>query len=106
MDEHHYQIEIPESFMALYLIGGRIKPSASRGVIASRYELCEDMANHLQEYARGRHFDLGISEDEVLTRCHRGLLSEASGLNLDEATWVIRRLAELSGWECPPGIFS
>jgi hypothetical protein len=61
MDEHHYQIQIPESFMALYLVGGRIKPTASRAAIAARYELCEDMANHLQEYAawpplRPRHF--------------------------------------------------
>ena len=106
MDEHHSQIEIPESFMALYLVAGRIKPTASRDVIAARYELCEDMANHLFEYARGRHFDLGISEDEVLTRCHRGLLSDGSGVSLDEATWVIRRLAELLGWECPPCTFS
>jgi len=100
MDEH-YQIEIPASFFALYVPQGRIKPTASRDVIAARYELCEDMANHLFDYARARHFDLGIAEDEVLTRCHRGLLADGSGMGSEEAGWVIRRLAELLAWECP-----
>jgi hypothetical protein len=106
MEEHHDQVEIPASFVALYVPEGRIKPIEPRHVIAARYELCEDMANHLFEFARARHFDLGISEDEVLIRCHRGLLSDGSGFNLDEARWVIRRLAELLGWACPPEIFS
>ncbi len=100
MDEH-YQIEIPASFVALFVPEGRIKPTASRDEIAARYELCEDMANHLFEYARNRHFDLGIAEDEVLTRCHRGLLADGSGFGRAEAGWVIRRLAELLAWDCP-----
>jgi hypothetical protein len=97
----HYQIEIPPSFYALYCVDGRIKPNATRDVIAARYELCEDLANHLFEYARSTHFDLGVSESEVLTRCHRGLLSDAAGVSREEATWVVRRLAELLAWECP-----
>lgn len=39
-----YQNEIPHSFMALFVDPGRSKPNASRDVVASRYELCEDMA--------------------------------------------------------------
>jgi hypothetical protein len=96
-----YQIEIPASFYALYIVGGRIKPNATRDAIAARYELCEDLANHLCEYARRTHFDLGVCEDDVLTRCHRGLLSDAAGVTREEAAWVVLRLAELLAWECP-----
>ena len=38
------QIEIPQSFMALFVAAGRLKPSASLELVAGRYELCEDMA--------------------------------------------------------------
>jgi hypothetical protein len=96
-----YQIEIPASFYALYMVEGRIKPMASRDVIRERYELCEDLAQQLVDYGKNTHFDLGISEDAVLARCHRGLLSIDSGMSPQEATWVIRRLAELLAWECP-----
>ena len=97
----HNQLEVPDSFLALYLVPGRLKPSATRELITGRYELCEDLANHLEEYARAQHHDLGISEAEVLRRCHVGLLTAASGVNAREAEWVIRRLAELAGWSCP-----
>jgi len=96
----HNQLGIADSFLALYLDPGSRTPTATRAAITGRYELCEDLANHLCEYARAQHHDLGISEDEVLRRCHRGLLNESSGLNEREAAWVIRRLAELEGWGC------
>jgi hypothetical protein len=96
------QIFIPASFIALYLPAGRIKPTSPRDVIAARYELCEDLACQLVDYAKNTHLDLGVSEDEVLDRCHRGLAAEASGMSEPEAAWIIRRLAELIGWECPP----
>ena len=95
----HNQLEIPDSFMALYLVAGRLKPASTRAVIGARYEFCEDLANHLYEYARAQHFDLGISEADTLDRCHRGLLDESSGVNEAEATWVIRRLVELEDWQ-------
>ena len=97
----HNQLEIPDSFMALFLAPGRSKPSATRVFVSGRYELCEDLANHLDEYARAQHHDLGISAAEVLKRCHAGLLAAASGVNEAEAAWVVRRLAELEGWACP-----
>lgn len=94
----HNQLIVPDSFLALYITPGRLRPSESRAFINGRYELCEDLANHLFEYARAQHHDLGVSEDEVLRRCELGLLSAASGVNEAEAVWVIRRLAELEGW--------
>lgn len=95
----HNQLIVPDSFLALYITPGRLKPSESREFITERYELCEDLANHLVEYARAQHHDLGVSEDEVLRRCELGLHSAVSGLNGPEAVWVIRRLAELEGWQ-------
>ena len=97
----HNQLEIPDSFMALYLAPGSLRPTASREVVTARCEFCEDLANHLAEYARAQHHDLGLAEGDVLLRCHRGLVAGASGVNEREAVWVIRRLAELAGWACP-----
>lgn len=100
MDDHS-QILIPDSFVALYLSPGRSRPSLPRDELATRYELCEDLAQALVEHARAMLFGQGVSEDEVLLRCHRGLLVEGSVVSTLEATWVVRRLAELLGWECP-----
>jgi hypothetical protein len=94
----HNQVEIPESFVALFVVDGRLKPAATREFVGKRYEFCEDLAQHLFEYARAQHFDLGIAESEVLERCHRGLLSDGSGADEAEAAWVVRRLAEIEGW--------
>lgn len=98
----HYQIEIPESFYALFLIGGRIRPNVTREVIAARYDLCEDLASQLSGYALARHLDLGIDEKEVLVRCHLALAGGEAGVSPQEAVWIIRRLAELLDWRCPP----
>lgn len=99
-DEH--QIEIPPSFTALYLDPGRTRPSAPRAVVTQRYEFCEDLANMLTEHAKTMLFDLGITEDDVLERCHRGLCVDGGSTSPAEAEWVTRRLAELLGWDCPP----
>lgn len=95
------QIDIPQSFMALYLDPGRHKPNAPREVIAGRYELCDDLANMLTETAKNMLFSLGLSEDEVLQRCHRGLMGEGAVVSVPESEWVIRRLAELLEWDQP-----
>jgi hypothetical protein len=92
------QIEIPPSFIALFVEPGRIKPSASRREIGERYEFCEDLATLLTETARTMLFDLGVTEADVLERCHRGLRSGAAGVGAREAGWVVCRLAELLDW--------
>lgn len=94
-------IEIPPSFLALYVEPGRVKPTATRAQISARYELCEDLATLLVDHARNTLFDLGITEDDVLVRCHRGLLGDASVVEPKEAQWVVRRLTELLGWDAP-----
>ncbi len=101
MSEHN-QFVIPPSFVALFVERGRIKPTAGRDFIARRYDLCEDLASALTEHASNLRADLHVNEDDVLERCHRGLLRDGSGVSEAEARWIVRRLAELLGWDCPP----
>jgi hypothetical protein len=93
-----YQIEIPPTFIALFVEPGRQKLNASRAQVAERYELCEDMANLLTETASNMLFSLGLTERDVLERCQRGLLAQDAIVTAIEAAWVLRRLAELLDW--------
>ena len=93
------QIEVPPSFSALFLPPGRIKPTASREHIGQRYELCEDLASLFVDTAKINLWELGITEADVLSRIHGGLLAGAGGVDSAEAQWVTCRLAELLGWE-------
>lgn len=95
------QFEIPRSFIDLFVPPGAIKPREPRNVIAQRYELCEDMAQMLVERSQEVLHDIGLSEDIVLSRSFDGLCVEGSGITPAEARWVVTRLAELLGWECP-----
>ncbi len=93
------QIDIPQSFMAMYVPPGHSRPNAPQGVVLARYEQCEDMACVLIEHAQTLAFKENFSEREVLERCHQGLLTDGSDFSALEAAWVIRRLAELLEWE-------
>ena len=95
------QIFVPPSFIALFVAPGRTKPSATREHIAERHEFCEDLATMLTEHASAKLFELGVTELDVLERIQRGLLAGDAAVTPDEAQWVIRRLAELLGWEAP-----
>lgn len=98
------QTEIPRSFVELFIPPGRLRPTESREHIATRYEFCEDLATMLCEHARNLLFDLGITETDVLERCHRGLVGEdpLEAANAPgESDWIVRRLAELLGWDDP-----
>lgn len=92
------QIVVPPSFVALFVPAGRIRPVASREEIARRHELCEDLAQMLVEQARARLFELGITEGDVLERIALGLRGEGAIVSEVEASWVVRRLAELLDW--------
>ena len=93
-----FQIDIPASFMALYVPPGKIKPSLGQRDLATRYELCEDLANLLTEKASNLQFTLGITEELVLAQCETGLLAEPAVVTPPEARWVVCRLAELLQW--------
>ena len=100
-----YQIEIPSSFIALHSDARRRLTVPMRD-LRDRYELCEDLAQHLTMQCRNLHVEIGVDEQEVLARCLQGLMSPTAGVREDEAAWVVTRLAELLGWPYPdlPGI--
>ena len=100
MDEGN-QILIPPSFSALYVPPGKLKPTLGASEMASRYELCEDMAQLLTEQAANQQFQLGITEDLALERCLQGLLATPAVISEAEARWVVCRLAELLHWPLP-----
>jgi hypothetical protein len=93
-----YQIEIPQSFLQLFVLPGRSKLNAPREQVLADYELCEDMANMLVVTAADMQFKLGVTEQDVLERCLRGLLLEDSVVAPVYAHWVVQRLAELLNW--------
>ncbi len=93
-----FQIDIPATFMALYVPPGKIKPSLGQRELAARYELCEDLAHLLTEKAANMQFTLGITEELVLAQCETGLLAEPAVVTPGEARWVVCRLAELLQW--------
>lgn len=95
------QILIPDAFLALYRSPRSGRVTLPRDELAARHEFCEDLAQALTEPARTMLFSHGIAEDEVLHRCHAGLLGEGSGVSADEAAWVAGRLAELLEWSPP-----
>lgn len=95
-----YQIEIPPSFTAVHADarGRLLVPLAT---LRQRYELCEDLAQHLTEHCRNVHVEIGVDEQDVLTRCLRGLQSPDGSVSEPESVWVVTRLAELLGWPHP-----
>lgn len=94
------QIHIPPSFFALYT-DARQRLSAPMVSVRARYELCEDLATHLIGQAQTLHHVAVPSEDEILHRVREGLRSAESGVSPAEATWIVRRLAELLNWPAP-----
>ncbi len=95
------QILIPDSFIAVYS-DARRRLTATRAVIAERYELCEDMATMLVDHCRTVHFRDGVDEEEILSRCLQGLCEAPATLAPAEAEWVVRRTAELLDWPWTP----
>lgn len=94
------QILVPQSFTALFVPPGRLKPIEPADVIEQRYELCEDFAQMLVDQARAKHWELGITEADVLERMAQGL-SASDVFTPLESQWVLRRLAELLRWDGP-----
>ena len=92
------QTYLPESFTALYVPPGKVKPSIGLREMAERYELCEDLVQMLGETARAQLHGLGITEADVLQRIRAGLPATNLDLTDGEMDWVTSRLAETLGW--------
>ena len=93
------QLDIPGSFMELYTRQGR--PSEPRQFVEERFEACEDLARGVSGLCVTLAIKDELGPDEVLARCHAGLLLTPQTLSASEAAWVIHRTAELLEWERP-----
>ena len=100
MDDSN-QLEVPPSFLALFTSPYGQRLSEPISVVRARYEICEDLAQVLTEQASTNLFKSNLAEGEVLERIRVALAGEESPVRPDEALWVVRRLAELLGWEMP-----
>lgn len=97
MSDDAYQIDIPPSFFAVYT-DARRRLTEPLPAVRTRYEICEDLANHLVGHAQLQHHTEVPVEDEILRRIHNGLRAPEAGVSPAEADWVVQRLAELLGW--------
>lgn len=91
------QIEIPQSFAALYVRPGRSQPSIPWEDLYARYDLCDSMATMLQGTSTKMLHELRITELDVLERCYQGLRMEGQPFTKQEAIWIGRRLTEILG---------
>ncbi|RZI96560.1 MAG: hypothetical protein EOP78_04150 [Variovorax sp.] len=96
-----YQIDIPASFFAVYT-DARQRLAEPIAVVRARYEICEDLANHLVGHAQLQHHTEVPVEAEILRRIHSGLATPDSGVSAGEAAWIVHRLAELLDWQPIP----
>ena len=93
-------ILIPPSFIALHS-DARQRLLLPVDELRARYELCEDLAQHLVEQAQQLYHGGARSEEGVLLGMHAGLVSPDAGVSAPEARWITLRLAELLGWRSP-----
>jgi len=96
------QIEVPPSFVALFTSPSGHRLTEPMGTVRARYELCEDLAQMLTDQAATAQFKTGGSERDVLAKMQAALEGAGSPVQPAEAGWVVRRLAELLGWDYAP----
>jgi hypothetical protein len=95
------QIEIPPSFVALFVPPGKSRPSATHAEVGARYELCEDLAQTLVPTATQLQLMRDLHASAVLAQCLQALTGPGAVVESAEAHWVVCRLAELLDWEIP-----
>lgn len=95
------QIEIPPSFVALFVTPGHNRPHTAREVVAARYELCEDLAQSLAPTASHMQLARDLHTADVLAQCLQAISGPDAVVEKVEAHWVVCRLAELLDWDMP-----
>ena len=93
------QLDVPESFLALYSRNGRA--FESREFVETRFEVCDDLARSVSEFCMTLAFKDDLDEQTVLQRCHAGLLQTPESVSGKEAGWVTCRAAGLLQWDQP-----
>jgi len=65
----------------------------------SRFNVCEDLARQLAEYAAKKMSTAGLSLDDALVRVEKGLETKVSAGQRDfsgnEVAWMVKRASEL-----------
>lgn len=92
------QIEVPPSFCALFS-SPTDRLTEPVAVVRERHELCEDLAQMLVEQASIMQFRTGQPEATLLETMEAGLTSADAAVSGKEASWVVKRPAELLGWD-------
>ena len=95
------QIDIPPSFVALFVTPGHTRPHTAREVVAARYELCEDLAQSLAPTASHMQLARDLHTADVLSQCQQAISGPDAVIEGAEAHWVVCRLAELLDWDMP-----
>jgi uncharacterized tellurite resistance protein B-like protein len=98
MDDSN-QLEVPPSFLALFTSPSGHRLTEPIATVRARYDICEDLAQMLTDHASTVLAQSNASEREVLAKMGDALVADGSPVQEAEATWVIRRLAELLGWQ-------
>ncbi|MES2940989.1 MAG: hypothetical protein V4864_25140 [Pseudomonadota bacterium] len=101
MDDDSNQLEVPPSFVSLFLSPSGHRLTQPADAVRKRYELCEDLAQMLAGDAAATLFKSDGSEREVLDKIRAALTEPGSAVQPAEAAWVTARLAELLGWALP-----
>ncbi|MBM3390170.1 MAG: ATPase with chaperone activity [Betaproteobacteria bacterium] len=89
------QIQVPESYLALFQTGVGRRLTDPWHHILWRYESCEDLAQGLVPQARALVADLGVTAEAVAPKLAEGLHHPSVGLAPEEVQWVCTRLIEL-----------
>ena len=100
-DDDSNQLEVPPSFVSLFLSRSGQRLTQPAAAVRRRYELCEDLAQTLAVDASATVFMSQGTAREVLDRILAALTEPGSAVQPAEASWVVARLAELLGWTPP-----
>lgn len=97
------QIEVPPSFLALFVPGGNLglrQPSrAQAGEILARYELCEDLAQLLGEQGRAQVLAQALHATDVQSSMAAVLAGMGEiDLSAPQRAWVLTRAEEVGRW--------
>ncbi len=80
-------------------MGGRYHTGLTDDELWTRYDVCEDLAGQLAEYASRKMSVPGLSLDDALQRVEKGLSAKVGArlwdFSRDEMTWLMKRTREL-----------
>ena len=95
----HNQTLVPDSFLALHVRHDRLQ--LDRKDLEERYEAAELLAQQIAAVVASVPADEPAQQREALNVVKASLLAELLRDREAEATWVVRRAAEICEWSPP-----